>query len=71
MLFRAEGARVAVVKGDRVHLAPVVVGHDYGDSVEIVTGITTEDAIILDPADSLAEGAQVRVQTANTTKGAR
>jgi RND family efflux transporter MFP subunit len=71
LLTRAEGPRVAVVNGNRVHLAPVKLGHDYGDSVEVLSGITTADAIILDPADSLAEGAQVHAQMAKTTKGTR
>ena len=71
LLFRAEGPRVAVVRGDRVHLAPIQVGHDYGDTVEVVSGISASDAIVLDPSDSLVDGAQVRVGAASATKGTR
>ena len=70
LLMRAEGPRVAVVQADRVHLAPVRLGHDYGDMVEVLSGITPNDAIILDPADSLAEGAVVHAQD-KTAKGTR
>jgi RND family efflux transporter MFP subunit len=69
LLLRAEGPRVAVVQGDRVHLAPVKLGHDYGDSVEVLSGLKASDAIILDPSDSLADGAEVHTQA--NTKGAR
>jgi multidrug efflux pump subunit AcrA (membrane-fusion protein) len=59
LLFRAEGLRVGVVHGDRVELRPVTIGHDYGSTVEITSGVTAQDQIILDPADSLTTGAQV------------
>ena len=65
LLFRAEGLRVGVVRGDRVQLVPVTIGHDFGNSVEITSGLTAADEIILDPSDSLASGIQVRPQSVN------
>lgn len=62
LLFRAEGTQVAVVSGGRVHLQKVKLGHDYGDKVEVVAGVAPQDAIVLDPPDSLANNAEVRVQ---------
>jgi hypothetical protein len=40
---------------------PITIGHDYGVSVEVVSGLTLQDELILDPADSLAEGASVKI----------
>jgi membrane fusion protein, multidrug efflux system len=40
----------------------VTLGRDYGRSVEVVTGLQSIDAVILDPADSLVSGAPVRVR---------
>jgi RND family efflux transporter MFP subunit len=62
LLFRAEGLRVGVVRGDRVELVPVTIGHDFGNSVEITSGLTAADEVILDPSDSLASGQQVHPQ---------
>ena len=59
LLFRAEGLRVGVVRGDHVQLVPVTIGHDFGSSVEITSGLSTADNVILDPADSLASGVEV------------
>ena len=59
LLFRSEGLRVGVIHGDKVELRPVTIGHDYGSTVEITSGVTAQDQIILDPADSLTTGAQV------------
>jgi RND family efflux transporter MFP subunit len=66
LLFRAEGLRVGVVRGDRVELVPVTIGHDFGNSVEITSGLTVADEVILDPSDSLAGGEQVHPQAAPT-----
>ena len=59
LLFREEGLRVGVVRGDRVQLVPVTIGHDFGNSVEITSGLTVADEVILDPSDSLASGTEV------------
>jgi RND family efflux transporter MFP subunit len=62
LLFRAEGLRVGVVRNGSVQLVPVTIGQDFGNSVEITSGLTTADAVILDPSDSLASGMQVHPQ---------
>ena len=63
LLFRSEGLRVGVVRGDRVRLVPVTIGHDFGNSVEITSGLAPADEVILDPPDSIASGIEVRPQT--------
>jgi RND family efflux transporter MFP subunit len=60
LLFRSEGLRVGVVRGDRVQLVPVTIGHDYGSTVEVTSGLSQADEVVLDPSDSLASGMQVR-----------
>jgi RND family efflux transporter MFP subunit len=62
LLFRAEGLRVGVVRDGKVQLTPVTVGHDYGATVEIVSGLSPQDQVILNPSDSLSQGQQVHVQ---------
>lgn len=66
LLFRAEGLRVGVVRDDRVQLVPVTIGHDYGGSVEVTSGLTSSDEVVVDPSDSLTSGMPVRV-----TRGAK
>ncbi len=62
LLFRAEGLRVGVVQDGRVKLVPVTIGHDFGNSVEITSGLSVADEVILDPSDSLASGVEVHPQ---------
>jgi hypothetical protein len=65
LLFRAEGLRVGVVRGDRVLLVPVTIGHDFGSSVEIISGLSPADEVILDPSDSLTSGIEVYPQSSS------
>lgn len=61
LLFRSEGLRVGVVRNGHVQLTPITIGHDYGSSVEVVSGLRPSDAVIVDPADSLESGQAVEV----------
>jgi RND family efflux transporter MFP subunit len=61
LLFRSEGLQVGVVRNGRAHLIPVTIGVDYGETVEVVSGLTTEDEVIVNPSDSLITGEPVRI----------
>lgn len=61
LLFRAEGLRVGVVRNGHAQLVPITIGHDYGSSVEVLSGLHPSDAIILDPSDSLESGQAVEI----------
>jgi RND family efflux transporter MFP subunit len=61
LLFRAQGLQVGVVRNGRVQLVPVKIGRDAGATVEIASGLTPNDAVILDPSDSLASGQEVQI----------
>ncbi len=66
MLFRQEGPQVAVVGSDnKVQLRPITIGRDYGATLEILGGVSVEDQVVVNPADSLEEGQQVNVAPQN------
>lgn len=63
LLFRAEGPRVAVVgPDDKIHLKTVLIGRDFGASIEVLGGLESNDRIVVNPADSLDDEQQVRVK---------
>jgi RND family efflux transporter MFP subunit len=64
LLFRAQGLQVAVVREGHAMLVPVKIGHDFGESVEVTSGVSPTDKVILDPPDSIADGDPVEVSTA-------
>ena len=60
ILFRTDGAQVAVVRSDdTVHLQKISVGRDYGDRVEILQGVEEGATIVAAPGDSAREGAKI------------
>jgi membrane fusion protein (multidrug efflux system) len=61
ILFRAEGPQVAVVENQRATMRVVTLGRDFGATVEILDGVTAQDRVIMNPADSLVNGIEVRV----------
>ena len=67
ILFRSEGLRIGVVRSGKVQLMPVVLGKDYGTEVEVVSGLSADDEVIMNPADSLTSGLAVRVVPANAS----
>jgi RND family efflux transporter MFP subunit len=71
LLFRSEGLRVGVVRGGRVQLVPVKIGKDAGATVEVASGLTANDAVILDPSDSLASGQEVQIANRTNAPGTK
>src|ERR1019366_443023 len=66
LLFRAAGLQVAVVQpDDTVALRTVQIGRDFGQTVEILAGVTPADRVVASPSDSLLAGTKVRIAAAN------
>jgi RND family efflux transporter MFP subunit len=67
LIFRSAGLQVATVSSDnKVALTPIVIGRDYGTEVEVVSGLSEGDSVIVSPPDSLVAGESVRRATAAT-----
>jgi RND family efflux transporter MFP subunit len=62
LLFRSEGLRIALVDNQQhVHLQPVTLGRDFGNTVEVTEGLQDNDRIVISPSDSIYEGQPVNV----------
>jgi RND family efflux transporter MFP subunit len=62
VLFRAAGLQVATLDGDRrVKLKNIVQGRDFGNTIEVLSGLEPNDTVVLNPPDSIANGVQVRI----------
>jgi RND family efflux transporter MFP subunit len=69
IIFNEGGLQVAVVEKGVVHLRKVNVVRDFGQRVDINSGVKPGDQVILNPSVNLAEGSKVqpRLQTAQQT----
>jgi len=61
LLFRSEGLHVGIVRDGKVVFSPVTPGHDFGDQIEIVSGLKPDDQVILNPPDSIISGQPVQI----------
>jgi RND family efflux transporter MFP subunit len=61
LLFRSEGLHVGVVKDGKVVLTAVTPGHDFGDQIEVVSGLKSDDQVIVNPPDSIVSGQEVQI----------
>ena len=61
LLFRTEGLRVGVVRNGKVLLTAVTPGHDFGDEIEIVSGLEPNAQVIINPPDSVVSGQEVQI----------
>jgi RND family efflux transporter MFP subunit len=61
LIFRSEGLRVGIVKDGKVALTAVTPGHDFGNQIEIVSGLKPDDQVIINPPDSIVTGEQVQI----------
>ena len=61
LVVRANGTLAAVVGPDHVvHFHKIDVGRDFGDKVEVLSGLSTGDLVVVNPSDVVQEGAKVR-----------
>jgi len=60
VIFNAQGTRVAIVgAGDTLRFQPVVLGRDFGTSIDVQAGLQGHELIVKQPTVSLQEGQRV------------
>ncbi len=67
LLFRKEGLNVAIIENGKAKLVPVVAGHDFGTSIEIVSGLQGNESVISSPPDSIVTGETVQIAAPQAT----
>ena len=60
-------AKVVMVKDGKVHYQPIVTGRDFGSTIEVTQGLKGGEELIINPAETLAEGEEVTTKAAPTT----
>lgn len=71
LIFNQSGLRVATVTSDdKVLFKNVTIARDLGRDIELASGVSPDDRIIMAPPDGIADGDQVRVTGAKGGKPA-
>src|SRR5262249_35464911 len=56
LIVRADGTTIATVSEGKVHVRNIEVGRDYGDRIEVLSGLEEGDLVIPNPGDAAREG---------------
>jgi RND family efflux transporter MFP subunit len=64
VVIRADGPQVALVEGASIRYRKVGLGRDFGRELEIASGLTGGESLVVNPADRLTEGQAVQIATA-------
>jgi len=72
LLIDGNGVRVALVDADgTLHYRPIQIGRDFGNEVEVLSGVDTTDVLAMGLSANIAEGSRVEIaKPANTAAGA-
>ena len=70
LIFKGDNLQVARLDAaNRVKMVDITPGRDFGDSVEVLAGVSPTDRLVVNPPDSLVDGQTVRVVPAGTSTG--
>jgi membrane fusion protein, multidrug efflux system len=62
LLVDAQGMRVAVVDGDhRLHYRPVQIGRDYGQEVEVLSGVAESEILATGLSAAIGDGSAIEI----------
>jgi RND family efflux transporter MFP subunit len=61
LVMRSTGPQAAVVRADgTVHFTPIRLGRDYGDHLEVLSGLEEGQLLVVNPSDIIREGIKVK-----------
>jgi RND family efflux transporter MFP subunit len=69
LVVRSDGPQVAVVGADHVvHFQRLQLGRDFGDKIEVLSGLEPGQQVVVNPGDTVQEGAKVNPQVLREKK---
>jgi len=72
LVVRSDGPQVAIVgAGDVVHFSRVQLGRDFGDRLEVLSGVEEGQRLATNPSDAVREGVQIKPVMAEKTGPAK
>ncbi len=72
LVVRADGTQVAVVNpGGEVHYVRIKLGRDFGDRLEVLSGLEAGQQVIVNPSDLVREGVKVKPVVQEPAKSRR
>jgi hypothetical protein len=61
LVIRPDGPQVAMVRDGKVHFVTLQLGRDLGTELEVISGLSEGDQVVMNPSDEVEEGTSVRI----------
>jgi len=72
LIFDQNGLRVATVgPSDKIRFKQVTIARDLGRTIELASGLSSDDRVVVTPPDGIADGDQVRIAGEKTKAPAK
>jgi len=72
LVARSGGSQVVAVRGDgAVRYVAVQLGRDLGQSVEVISGLTGQERLVVSPPDGLKDGVRVALEQPKAVEAAK
>jgi RND family efflux transporter MFP subunit len=68
LIMRPDGPQVAAVENNIVKMRKIVLGRDFGQQVEVISGLADNEQVVTNPSDAVREGAAVKIAQAAPDK---
>jgi multidrug efflux pump subunit AcrA (membrane-fusion protein) len=70
VVIRGDKPTVAIVVDNKIRVLPIVLGRDYGPSVEVLNGLHEGDMLVTNVTDDVRDGVKVHAEFSPTQQGA-
>jgi RND family efflux transporter MFP subunit len=68
LIVRATGPQVAAIQNNTVRVRKIILGRDFGQQIEVLSGVAENEMIVTNPTDAMREGAQVKIAQSTPEK---
>jgi RND family efflux transporter MFP subunit len=69
LVVRSAGPQVATVHDGTIHFTTLQLGRDLGTELEVISGVSDGEQVVINPSDDVVEGAKVRTVAADGDAG--
>jgi multidrug efflux pump subunit AcrA (membrane-fusion protein) len=71
LVVRSAGPQVATVHDGTIHFTTLQLGRDLGTELEVISGVSDGEQVVINPSDDVVEGAKVRTVAADGDAGTK
>jgi RND family efflux transporter MFP subunit len=69
LVFNADGLQAVVIRDGKAHFQKIVAGKDNGTEIEVASGLSVQDEVVVNPGERISEGTAVQISSMDKSTG--